>query len=201
MFTTRGRTGCLLDLLPQPQNADDNMVKALVKAVPESAKEQVTFVSADRCSLELHNQIGNAFPRFLMMCLDPTHLVMAYEAASARRKTPGSKLLRSIMRRFATTLDPETPQPSLCTYIFRGQHPIPLTQHERKCRTRILTKSMPLHRARAVANAQREAGHWESRGEFTEAIAALCTLFPTEVDQVSPGPNRKIADILLSYTK
>ena len=201
VFTTRGRTGCVLDLLPQPQNADDNLVTALTKAVPDDAKEQVTFVNSDKCSLQLHNRIGSVFPRFVMMCLDPTHLVMSYEAASARRKTAGSKLLRSIMRRFATTFNPESQQPPVCRYIFKGQRPPPLTQYELRCQNWIENKNMPLRRAQRIAKAQSEAGHWQSRGDFTEAIAALCKLFPKEVDRVSPGPNRKIVEILLSCTK
>ena len=173
----------------------------MVKSVPRGAREQLTFVCSDRCSLELHNKIASVFPRFLMMCLDPTHLVMAYEAASARRKTPGSQLLRHIMRRFAARFDPASPQPPMCTHIFRGQTAPPLTRREQKCQNWIGNSNMPIARARAVAGAQAGAGPWQSRAEFTEAIAALCTLFPVEVDRVSPGANRKIADILLFRAK
>ena len=61
VFTTRGRSGCLLDLLPQPNNKDENMITAIVKSVPPEANDQVTFVSADRCSSELHDRLSHIF--------------------------------------------------------------------------------------------------------------------------------------------
>ena len=177
------------------------MVTAVVKAVPEEARDQVTVVCADRCSGVLHSRMAHAFPRFHMLCLDPTHLVIAYEAASARKKTPGSVLLREIMRRFCMPFEATSQRPPMCSYIFNGQHPPPMTRREKVCRNWLANKNMPAAAARALAGAQKYAGPWESREKFTAALAALCTLYPAEVERMSPGPNRKIIDILLSGTQ
>ena len=60
---------------------------------------------------------------------------------------------------------------------------------------------MPLAAARALAATQKEAGQWESREQFIASLASLCTLYPNEVERISPGPNRKIIEILMSGAK
>ena len=103
VFTIRGQSGCVLSLSPQANNTDDMLVNVVADTVPTEAINQVTFVAIDRCSAELHSKLARIFPRLQMITLDPIHLVIAYEYASARKRTPGSSLLRSIMRRFCTS--------------------------------------------------------------------------------------------------
>ena len=55
--------------------------------------------------------------------------------------------------------------------------------------------------AKRVARMQEDAGPFQHREEFAQLLDALCTLYPHEVKLVSPGPNRKIHQLLRSATE
>ena len=142
----------------------------------------------------MHNKFANAFPNFQFMSLDPVHLAIVYEYASRRKRTAGSSLLRAIMTRFTAAFPPGAPEPVFCGYIFDGSNAGASSIHEESLRDYIIHWNMPLDTARAVAARQKGAGPFGGCDEFIEALAALCALYPKEVDKVPWSKSPQVAN-------
>ena len=140
-------------------------------------------------------------PNFQLLSLDPTHLAMVYEYATLRKKTPGSHLLRAIMKRFTVPFTEASPMPAFCEYMFDGSGAPSSSVSEKRFQRYIEALNMPAGMAKRVARKQGDAGPFQRREEFAQALAALCALYPHEVKLVSPGPNRKIHQLLRSATE
>jgi hypothetical protein len=71
------------------------------ECLPHAARFQIKYVSTDNPSHCMWHSLQQVLPNLRLLCLDVVHLAMVYEHATWRKKTPGSRFLRSVMRRSA----------------------------------------------------------------------------------------------------
>ncbi len=152
--------------------------------------QQIRYVSSDEPSALLLDGLRKVAKNIEIMLLDPTHLAIVYEYATWRKRTPGSKLLRRMMRKFAqhdSNLDA-----SAWGVPYEGTSEAPLTRQEEMLRARVLTGGMPLTRARMVLAQMNDDKPWYTRIDFIEGIAALTALYWDEVQRKVTGPHPSV---------
>ena len=118
VLTVRGRTGAVLAMqLIKGEDAPE-VAFALQSALSEMARAQVRYVMSDSPSLKLLQALKAVFPNLSGLALDPVHLAIVYEYAQWRKRTPGSKLLRSCFTRwFSMTLKKACCHGGLCMMV------------------------------------------------------------------------------------
>ena len=169
---------------------------ALEKAIPVEARSMVQFMATDDPSPSLWNALSKVFPNLIAISLDATHLCMAYEYSTWRKRANGSRLLRSIMSKFA--IPRPAPFTNVLGPIFTGVSPTPLSSEESILRQQIKTSSMNLHTAERIIKTAKFDQAFFGRVEFVELLAALSAQYKKEVEKVAPGTNRPVREILWS---
>ena len=154
------------------------------------------YVSVDNPSAHLVEELGRICPNLQVVALDPIHLAMTWEYASSRKRTPGSKALRRVLAKLTAT-------DASCTSdrwgrIFDGRSQPQLSFEENKARNQIQDRSMRTSLAeKLLEELDPEKPFW-LKLEWIKALAALSAVYKQEVERISPGPNRKIYDLLFT---
>ena len=162
-------------------------------------KNQVRYIATDNPSKQMWRETRQTFPNLFCLCLDPVHLPMVYEYSTFKRRTKGSCLLRAIMTKFSQRDPALTAQSWGEPYI--GEDHSPTTPEETLYCDQISNLSMPVRRAERVLAGLDFSRPFYSRIEFAEALAALVSIHPDEVQRRVPGPNKNLNEILRSVTQ
>ena len=108
-------------------------------------REQVKYIFSDDPSRRLWLALQNIFPNAEALALDPIHLPIVYEYATWRKRTPGSRLLRSIVGKFSKVCADMSR--NAWGSMFCGVGERPFDSEELLARERILSSAMPKRRA------------------------------------------------------
>ena len=181
VLSVRGRTSAVVGLWPIANEDAGGIAEALVSRLKEPWRKQVRHVAVDSPSVKMFTTLQTACSNLQSLCLDPVHLAITYEYAMWRKRSNGSRLLRSILRKF-TRFDSE------CTVeawgpMYTGAQARPLNQKENAARKKILDGSMSVCRARLVVNRIDSDLPFYSRFAFIEALAALSALHWDEMQR------------------
>ena len=133
-----------------------------------------------------------------MLSLDPVRLAFAWEYSTWKKRTPGSKALRAVLIKLSVRDPQATAEHWGCVY--EGTAPPEPTPREQAQRDRIKDGGMPLRTAKQTLHTTDYSVPFYDRMEIAKAFAALSALYPEEVAKVSPGPNRKVCELLWTAT-
>ena len=194
VLTVRGRTNAVLTL--QPLSADDSegIALALADTIPAAGLAQVQFVAVDNPSAKYYGQLQKICPNLQAMCLDPVHLAMTMEYASSRKRTAGSKTLRSVLAKL-TALD-STRAAGTWGRFFAGQECRQLTLEETRLRNQIEASSMRVSTAKNILEKLDPSVPFYLQVEWVRILAALSAVFKAEVQRVAKGPNKRVVQLL-----
>ena len=109
VLTVRGRTGAVLAMSPVPSEESDVIAAVLAASLSPEARAQVQYVATDAPSRKLCSELQDVCPSLKGLTLDPVHLAIKYEYASANKRTAGSKTLRLALQRM-TRVDTSLPE-------------------------------------------------------------------------------------------
>ena len=100
VFTVRGAQGFLFGtpLVDEKRAADVRVV--LEGVLRQEHHDGVQWVVVDLCTVPLLEELRLVFRSLQSICLVTVHLVMKYKSAFGNIESPGSTLLRRMMRRF-----------------------------------------------------------------------------------------------------
>ena len=196
VLSVRGRTGAVLLLKGVRSDSAEDAAAALCEELPAPGRAQTVHIAVDNPSGKLLGLLRPHFCNLQFLSLDPVHLPMSVEYASARRRTPGSRLLRNIMKKFSARGAHKASSAWGPAYV--GDEPPPVTDEEKRMLAHVDERSLPMARARQVVKRISPTMPFNARIQFIEAIAALVVMYPDEMDRVAPGPNRTVARILRS---
>ncbi len=128
VLTIRGRTGaCLAMGLVTGEGADDIAEWLQLNVSPE-ALAQITAMASDQPSRYLLVTLQRVCSNLRCLYLDPVHLVIVYNQAFWRKRTPGQRILRVIQAKF-TKVDYTTPTTAWGP-MFDGQRRVALSRDE-----------------------------------------------------------------------
>ena len=120
VFTVRGAQGFLFGtpLVDEKRAADVRL--ALEGVLQREHHDCVRWVIVDWCTVPLLEELRLLFRNLQSFCLDTAHLVMKYKSAFGNRESPGSTLLRRMMRKLNLPRDARVTrcQSLLCVVIF-----------------------------------------------------------------------------------
>ena len=171
-------------------------VVAALQSLPVEVLGQVMFMATDAPSYRLVSLLRDACPQFQVLSLDPVHLAFVWEYSTWKKRTQGSRVLRSILAKLSQH-DPAC-APDYWGPAYIGRAAPPLTLQENQMREQIKDSSMGQRKARNILNQIDCGTPFKSRLEFVEALAAISSVHHDEVARVSPGPNRKVRELLWS---
>ncbi len=100
VLTVRGRTSAVFGLWPVPEEDARSVHQAVVAGMPLDHRTKVKHLATDNPSPRLLAYMQRAFPNLKSLSLDPLHLAIVYEYATWRKRTPDSRMLRLILRKF-----------------------------------------------------------------------------------------------------
>ena len=120
-----------------PREDGDQVAEAIGALFSPLALSQVKFLSSDSPSSKLFLAVKACCPNLVCISLDPVHLAIVYEHAQWGKRSPGSKALRRLLRKF-TQVDPARNIASWDAF-FRGAGSATLDREEAKAREEILT--------------------------------------------------------------
>jgi hypothetical protein len=159
-----------------------------------SCRPQVKHVCVDNPSRKLRLQLGSVFPNMQSLSLDSLHLPIVFEYATWRKRTPASSFLRRVMCKFQRR-DFEL-SANAWGNIYHGDGAIDLDRQEKSLREKILDGSLNPARAREVRDQLNIEKPFYTRVEFIEALAALSSLFPEDVQRRVTGSNKQLSKVL-----
>ena len=95
---------------------------ALEGVLRQEHHDGVQWVVVDWCTVPLLEELRLLFRNLQSICLDTVHLVMKYKSAFGNRESPGSTLLRRMMRKFNLLRSAHVThrQSLLCVLIFHN---------------------------------------------------------------------------------
>ena len=178
VITVRGRTGAVVTMFPSYGEGATDIRKGLVDYLPGNALEQVEFVATDAPSKRLYEVLKEGLPNLQALALDPVHLAMHYESASARRKTLGSTALRRALAKFSCCQGGR--MEDNWGDFFTGEVAVRLTAHESTLRSQILDGSMAKFKAERLLCNYDSSFPWVCRADFIEFLAALSAVHRSE---------------------
>ncbi len=179
VLTVRGRTSAVVGLWPIPQEDAPSVYRTVVNGMPVSHRATVKHLVTDNPSPKLLITLRRAFPNLESLSLDPLHLAIVYEYATWRKRTPGSRMLRCILRKFAQFDPAYTSEP--WGGVYSGRENRPLSREETLMRQKILDGSMSTTRAKLVEARIESSKPFYTRVDFVESLAALASIHPTEM--------------------
>ena len=157
-------------------------------------REQVKYIFTDDPSHALWAELQLIFPALQILALDTVHLPFVYEYATWRKKTAGSRMLRTIVGKF-NKISAEFNADSWGV-PFTGMSERPLDREEDLARERILNSTMPQRRAAHVLNSLNGETPFLSRIEFIEALAALSAMHRDDMRRKVTGSNKFLSRVL-----
>ena len=194
VLTVRGRTGAVVAMVPVPGEDAPNVRKAFSDEFSYQALSQVRYIATDCPSAKLFHELKDICPNLCCLSLDPVHLAIVYEYAHWKKKTPGSKLLRRLLNK-VNNIDPEAKMASWGPF-FCGDGPPSLCREEERARHGILEGNMSAAKARRIIEELDADKPLFCRVTFVEALAAICKLYPDEVNRKVTGSNKEVRKVL-----
>eukprot|EP00435_Cladocopium_sp_Y103_P008302 s3962_g2.t1 len=195
LLTVRGRTGAVLGLVPIVSEKDEFIANALKGALSQNALCQIQFISTDCPTSKLFQTLKTICPNLKCLCLDPIHLAIVYEYAQWRKRTQGSKCLRTLLRK-VTAIDPNKTDAAWGPF-FEGRNPEPLSRPEEKARRWILD-GMPAGAAEKILGRLNSDVPLFCRVTFIETLAAICAKYDGEVSRKVTGTAKEVRKVLWS---
>ena len=195
LLTVRGRSSAVLLLHPLQSEKSEHVVSVMEECFTEEQLKSVEFVATDSPSAKFYKDLRQICPNLKGMMLDPVHLAIVYEYGHWNKRTPGSKTLRSLLRK---TVAVDTSEKSRDVSFYDGDMSRPLEEAEEQCRDMIFSMSMPISQANDILAAMECDKPLRSRIEFITSVAAICAKFAHEVKRKAAGPNKEIFKILWS---
>ena len=199
VLTVRGRTGAvLLTHLVRTEAAAD-IVEAVRSSVPKEAVDQVECVATDQPSGVLFQQLGEVLPNLRCLYLDAVHIVIVYNTAFWHKSTPGQIILRRMQAKFLKVDERVSSEKWDWGPYFTGFNAVCLSPAEIVLRSMVLDGSMGKHRAAAVLNSLEDGYPWYHRKDYIEAMAALSSVYASEMTRKTYMQSRTLAQILHAY--
>ena len=99
VLTVRGRSSAVLLMEALSSDGSEACVRALADHLPARGLAQTSYVLVDNPSQKYWKELCTICPSLQVLALDPVHLAMACEYASARKRTASSRQLRLILRK------------------------------------------------------------------------------------------------------
>ncbi|CAE7810987.1 unnamed protein product [Symbiodinium sp. CCMP2592] len=198
VFTVRGRTSAVLLMRAARSEDAETACRLLAEEFPASALQQVAFVAADNPSRKLYSELKRICPNLQGMSLDTVHLAMAWEYSTSRKRSKGSAALRRLLSKFAA-VDTKCSARSLGR-CYDGGFCQPLNAEEERLRRQLEDRTMKEGVAQRILDEIKLDEPFYTRVEWIRAIAALTNVYKDEVRKVSPGPNRRVWELLHSAT-
>ena len=181
VLTARGRTGACLGMWPIRGEAAPYVADCLRANVPQAALQQIVSVSSDMPSHTLSQMLRKVCPSLQYMSLDPVHLVIVYNQAHGRKRTPGQAMLRRIQNKFNKVDDSK----ALAYWgpPYTGEEEVTHPRAVSTVRARILDGELPVTRARAVLRNLQDELPWYTVIDYVEALAALACVYYDEMNR------------------
>ena len=99
LLTVRGKSGAVLLLHPLQSEKSEYIVSALTENFTAEQLQSVMHVATDSPSVKFYKELQRVCPNLTSMMLDPVHLAIVYEYGHWNKRTPGSKALRSVLKK------------------------------------------------------------------------------------------------------
>lgn len=174
-FTVRGASGYLVGVPLIPMEDPVSIQKALTSVVAEGDRHLVKWLIFDQCSGALFLRLREAFPELRGLCTDTTHLAMKYEGARGHRSSPGSRLLRQALRKFNMAAAAPT-----CPWSGSSAS-TPATPLALRLKENVRHSSLPEEECHLAVADIRSLGPWSKHEEWCRALAAISTLYASEM--------------------
>ena len=100
VFTVRGAQGFLFGTLLVDEKRAADVRLALEGVLRQEHHDGVQWVVVDWCTVPLLEELRLVFRNLQSICPNIVHLVMKYKSSFGNRESPGSTLLRRMMRTF-----------------------------------------------------------------------------------------------------
>ena len=196
VLTVRGQTGAVLAIqLIKGEDAQE-VAGCLEQCLPHSSRLQVLYIMSDSPSVKLLQALQRVCPNLKGLALDPIHLAIVYEYGQWRKRTAGSKHLRTLLSKVVQH-DPSRGALSWGP-LFDGQDTAPLTRQEEKWRQEILEWAHTHVYAQRVLQRLDPSVPVLTRVSFIEAVAAICALHSQEVERKVTGTSKSVRQVLWS---
>ena len=156
---------------------------------------QVEHLAVDNPNVELFSHMKAICPALNFLSMDTVHLVMRYEDAQGRGRTPGSSWLRLALQRFCKR-DATRNQGSWGA-VYYGGTTAP-SQDELACLEQIRLCSMPILAAEKelLSLADKAELPFLSRHEFLRAVSAIVAMHPSEVHRQLPKGDGTVLNLV-----
>ena len=171
VIAVRGLTGAVVSMFAAHGEGSDDIAQGLPEHLSKDALLQVRFVATDAPSCRLHHVLSGVLPNLEALMLDPIHLAMRCESASARKKTSGSAALRRCLAKFANQ-DDQHGQDAWGNF-FDGNNVRNASAYEETLHEQIMCGTMPASKARRLLNGVNSLKVSESQVTFVERLAAI----------------------------
>jgi len=199
VLTVMGTTSVpLLTLLVRDESASV-VAAALRDALSESQRSLVTSVTTDWPTHAHVVALSAVLPNLRVLALDPVHAAFKYEDTFGRRRTPGSRALRGMLRKF-WQYDPSQTA-SAWGPPFDGR-PLPgeLSRLHHLHRHYIRSHSMPIAEAELALATLSPDTPWRCASDFVHAVAALSAVHQSEICRSGTSNAGELTRHLLNIT-
>ena len=192
----RGRTGAVV--MMQASKSDDSLTAStlLANSFSITALQQIQYVAADNPSEKYWQALRSVCPGVQALMLDTTHLAMTWEYANSRRRSKGSAMLRQVLKKFLV-VDFSLSAASFGSF-YSGGRCKPLDTLELKFQNWIEDGCMKNAEAERILKNLDFERPFYVRLEWIQALAAIANTHREEMLRTSPGPNRKVWQLLHS---
>ena len=184
VLTVKGITGAVLCCQPFHRENPVNISDVLLREFTSSQLSMVQHVAVDAPSGALFRELCLVMPNLRLLSLDPTHVVMLYEATQSHKRTEGSTWLRMAMARFSH-------RSTVSENIAWGEEyegmAVEADAHELTTSEHILHGSLSLPQANKILEKLKENCDkpWLYRIDFVYALAAISSAYAAETKKIS----------------
>ncbi len=175
-----GARGSPMGLVETYGESPAEVVRAMMKAIPEEARDQVEHVAVDACSKELWMQLSDVLPNLRAISLDPLHVCFMADSHSKDqrvRPTLVGLVLRSIMGKFSIPDPARRAEP-----FYEGGVLDDRDRYRRQLYRQIEMGSVSKRAASKTLRDMNPNEPMESLTQFMELIAALVAMYPEKMD-------------------
>ena len=194
VITVRGRTGAVVSMFATYGEGAPEIQKGLRESLQEESLQQAEFIATDMPTKRLYAALKETLPNLKALGLDPIHLAMHYESASARHRTPGSAMLRRGLAKFSAQSS-RSNQEKPWGEFFCGDTEVKLTARELMWRRQVLDGSMGKLKSKKCVETLDGATPWQNRADFIEFLAALSSIYGSEMKKKMDS-GKTIAELL-----
>ena len=198
MISVRGMTGAVVGLCASRGEAAEDLSACLRNSIPGCYLGNVRHIASDNPSQKMLLELRKILPNLEGLSLDPIHVAMHYEDAFGRRRTQGSRLLRSLMAKFNGY--EQAADGSIWGELFEGAGNLRLSSQEEALRKQIPTGEMSTRKAKRVLTEVENLVVWPTRIQFIEAVAALSSTYCSDLKRKAENNKTTVGKILHQIT-